>query len=673
MRNSVIHESSGLRTCALLLLVLSIMAARPSPARAQVCEIPQLQEPRCVDASIDGYKDCYRKLYDQAIPAFESMAKCSHVKAAVGVSQVLEASAALVTGTVKKALKDVDDVVDASTGAPLTCIGGLNTVQAALRPFIDDERRANDLDAFRRATYTPAHFSFFEDAVLAARQSRAACDPPLQKLRKQLVLLSELKAHHPDYCRIVRDSIKYESVSGIDDLAEWTSVDPKVHFDSFFNFFISWNSQCGYYDFSSPGQAVVRNTSCSTLTVEYKQTLGRMDGALGWVAQNRDILAVTGGAIVATIAGLAGAGSAAGPIGAAAGAVIGAVIAGIEYLMLQSDIDSFKALIAEKQQAVKDVVAANLITETEFGALITQACTPWQSIVERRTDAMIATFDFAKHLQMIDSYYTLNDSLHNWYNELFLWATTPGSGGKTFLDDVTRQDLLSQKARFDQRIFNARADQEIAAESNALTNIKGTVTQLTCANLASGQRRAIRAKLNAGVTGFNGKCEDIMEALAVQPDRPLAFAAGTVASDVVCAYRGFRNGIASLEIGNGQGAASNMRLKDASGAIVAELANISSDTDFSQIAALPGFSCASASGQPFGTSAATRLAEGTYPLRLRDNLFGVDDSKAATMRPMVQTLDSQLRLKVITCSRQLGNTAFNIPRTAEACGIPRSL
>ncbi len=673
MRNSALHDGMGLRTLGLVFVVLMVTVIHQQLADAQSCAVPLLKEPKCADGSVDGYKQCYSDLYDHnVISAFESMAKCSHVKASKGIGELLEASATLVTGVVQKALKDIDEVINAKTGSPLTCIGDLNAVRGTLQSFIDAERDARDLSAYRRSTYTPAHFSFFESTVLAARQNRAICDVPLQKIRKQLVLLSKLKAQHPDYCQILRDSAKYESVSKIDGLAEWTAMDPSIHFDAFFNFSITLNAQCGYYDFSSGGQAAVRNTSCSTLTTEYKQTLSAMDGALGWLAQNRDTIVATSTAVAATIFSLAGSGASAGPYGAAVGAVVGLIIAGIEYFTLQSDIDSLKDLIAEKQQAVRDVVAKNLITEAEFNDLATQACTPWRPAVEHRVDAMLGAFDFPKHLEMIDSYYKLSDNLHNWYNELFLWATTPGADGTSFLDSVATQDLLAQRNQFDQRIFGARADQEVAAENAALTNIKGTVTQLTCSNLPPPQRRSVRGKLNAGVNGFNGKCKDIMEALAVQLDQPVAFTDSTIASDVVCAYKGFRNGIASLEIRNGQGATSNMTVKDTSGGVVGQLSNISSATDFSQIATLPGFSCTSANGHPFGVSTGTRLAEATYPFRLQDNTFGFDEGKAATMRSAIQTLDGQLRLKVITCSRQLGNTAFNLPRTAETCGIPQS-
>src|SRR6201999_998972 len=154
-----------------------------------------------------------------------------------------------------------------------------------------------------------------------------------------------------------------------------------------------------------------------------------MDGTLGWLASNRDQISVVSGAVAGTILSLTGSGASAGPLGAVIGAAVGLVITGIEYLSLENSVDDLNNLIAEKEQALKDAVAANLITPQQFSSLETALCTPWAATVDQRAQTLLAKFDAAKHLQTIDSYYALSDSLNDWYDGLFLWAITPGPDG----------------------------------------------------------------------------------------------------------------------------------------------------------------------------------------------------------------------------------------------------
>jgi hypothetical protein len=652
-------------------MALAGLLVAQHPAAAQSCTIPTLNDNVCANAggSIDDYISCYRALYDQnVIPAFKAIATCSHAKASNGIRLGLESVATLVTDRIKHALAAIDAALNDPSGPTNTCIGDLDTIAATLQPYLDGERNAPDLDAYRRARYTPEDLTFIEGVLLTARQARAACDGPLQTIRSSLNLLSSLKASQPDYCEIMRQSASYESVSHIDALAQWTAIDPNIHFDQFFNIFISLNPQCGYYDFSGSGQATVRPSSCPTATLQYSQTLTGMDGALGWLVKNRNAIVAVSTAAATTIFSMAGYGSSAGPYGALVGLGVGLVIAGFEYISLQQSIDELNDLIASKERELEDVVAANLITEDQFADLITQLCTPWAPVVEQRVQDILAQFDVQSHLRKIDGYYTLSDQLNDWYNGLFLWAITPGQDGTSFLDVLAQEDLLAQKNQFDQRIFAARATEEVAAQKTELTNIKGTATLLVCSNLSASQKRAVRSQLNTGINGFNGKCRDTMNAVAVQPDQPVAFADTTNNSSVVCSYNGFRSDVASLEIHNGDGFASNMTLKDPAGTVLAQLVNVTSDTNFAQ-AGFPGFGCASPVLQAFGTSAGTRLAEGVYPLHIQDNLSGFRDSDASTLRTDVQTLDSQLRFKAIVCARQLG-FPFTAARTGDACGIP---
>jgi len=207
-----------------------------------------------------------------------------------------------------------------------------------------------------------------------------------------------------------------------------------------------------------------------------------------------------------------------------------------------------------------------------------------------------------------------------------------------------------------------------ASSTAAPSNNKATVTSLVCSGLTRKATLTLRNKLNVNVIGFNNKCLSVMDAVAAQPDQPVAFADGTVEPAVVCGYNGFRNDVASVEISDGDGFASNMTLKDATGAVLAQLTNVTSDTDFTQ-AGFPGFACVDPTARGFGSSADRQLAAATYPLHMQANVPGLLDSDGAGLRSSVQTLDSQLRLKVSTCARQLGITA-SIPRTADACGIP---
>jgi hypothetical protein len=651
-------------------LVATALAIAARPAAAQSCSIPPLNDDVCLNrgGTIDDYINCYRDLYEQnVIPAFAAISQCSHLKASAGIKAGLEAAGALVTGAVKTSLASIDQVISAPGSAPSTCIGDLNAAEAALRPYLEAERAAPDLDAYRRSHYTPAHLTFFADVLLAARQGRAACDAPLQSIRRSLALLSGLKAQHFDYCQILRDSASYQSVARIDALAQWTTVDPDIHFDSYFNASISLNAQCGYYDFSGGGPAAIRYESCNTLTGEYRQRLAEMDGALGWLASHRSIIVPVAAGVATTIFSAMGAGAAAGPYGAAVGAAVGLVISGLEYLSLRNAIGELNDLIANMEQQLKDTVAANLITQQEFDDLITTRCTPWRTTIDQRVQGLLQNFDVARHLATIDGYYTLSDRLNDWYSELYLWAITPGTSGTRFLDDLAQQDLLAKKNEFDQRVFAARATQEVADRKNTLTNIKATVSLLSCSNLTTGQKRIVKNQLNAGVSGFNRACTTTMDAVAVAPDEPVAFASG-VASTVVCSYNGFRNDLASLEISNGEGFASNLTLRGPGGEALVQLTNVTSNTDFSQVG-IPGFRCSSVEGQAFGTSEDARLAATTYPLRVHDNLFGFRDIDAAALRTDVQSLDGQLRFKAIVCARQMGTT-FSIPRTAAACGIP---
>jgi hypothetical protein len=657
------------RAAFALLATMSLLALERSAA-AQTCEVPQLDDDVCRDAdgSIDSYKTCYRKLYDEnVIPAVRSFAECSHARTDAALRDGLERSAALVTGAIKESLEAIEAALTAP-GGPSSCIGNQNDVDDVLRPFIEAERNAPDLDAYRRANYTGSHFTFFTELLLAVRENRAACDRPLQSIRKGLVLLSGIKAHHLDYCQILRQSADYKNVTQISSLAQWTAVDPEIDFDQYFRATVTWNSQCGYFDFSGSGAGAIRYEQCAQATVEYSQTLVELNGLSGWLVDNRAAVIATSTAAAATIASLAGYGAASGPIGAAVGAIVGIVIAAVEYITLQQELDELNDLIALKESQLRFLVAAKFITEPQFHQKLEQLCSAWEPVVEQRVQDMVGALDTQKHIRTIDDYYTLSDGLHDWYNELFLWATQPGPGGQRFIDELSELNLLAQRDEFDQRIFAVRADQEVSAQKNTLTNIKGTVSLLACSNLSAPQQRIVRSRLSAGLRNFNRTCSTTMDAIAVAPDRPVAYANSPTESDVVCAYKGFRNDVASLEVRAGQGFSADMTIRNPAGAVVAELTGITSDTDFAQIG-LPGFVCSSEEFQPFGTSAESQLAAATYPLRLGDNIFGFDDADAAALRSFTRSLDSQMRFKEVVCTRQLG-TPVTVPSTADACGIP---
>lgn len=650
------------RTLVLGIVALATSLSYSRPAAAQLCTIPPINDPTCPTNSgtIEQYMTCYRELFDDnVIPAFTAIAQCSHARAEVGIKGLLEAASAKVLQDITKSLAEIKAVLDDVNSPPNQCITALNAVDGALRDSITGEREAPDLDAYRRSRYSLASLTFFTNHLLVARENRAACDRPLQLTQKTLQHLLDLKLKHLDYCEILRQNADYESVSKIEDLGQYTSLEPAIDYGQFFNLSITINNQCGYFDAGGGGSGVTRNNQCTTGTIQYKQTLATLDGTLGWIVKHREMLAVVGLAV-----GIA----AFGPYGVLVALGIELIISVIDFVTAQMAIDDLEDMIADKKRQLEASVAANLITEDEFNAKITARCEPWQSEVEHRYQLALSPLSVQAHIERINKYYVLSDQLHDWYNELFKWATTPGPGGTRFIDEVAELDLIAQQHEFDQRIFAARADQEIASRKNTLINIKGALTLMNCGNLTPLQKSATKSRLRAGVRNFNLVCSTTMDGLAVQPDQPIAFATGTATSDVVCAYKGFRNGVVSMVISNDSDFAANLTLRGKDDVVLAQLTNITSNTDFSQVD-FPGFVCASESGQPFGTSAENQLATGTYPMRLQDNIFGFDKEDADGLRTSIQSLDSQLRFKVNTCTQQLG-APVSVPRPVDACGIP---
>jgi hypothetical protein len=697
MRPCVTSRTPQLRLFVIVALVSQLVHQRPVSAQANPrprCAVPVLNDDPCAnladdeDVSIDDYKNCYRSLYDESvIPAFRAMAQCTHDKAEHGIVTVLRGAESLTLAEAKDTFCEISKIVaphltDELCGQQLsgetrresgllTCLGNMNAAEEDLRPYIDAERTATDLDEYRANAYTPAHLTYFTNAILAARQIRADCDGLLRSLRKRLVLLSELKLSHPDYCQILRDSANYEQVSRIDALAEWTRVDPAIDFDQYYHIELVVGAQCGYYEFGDNGQFSIEHTTCDQLTVQYEQNLAEFDGVLGWIADNNYLISTVTGPAATAILSYAWLGLTAGPatgLAAVIAVVTALLISGVQYLLLQRALDSLEELIDDKEEELRNAVATNLITEEEFNSLVEQRCPPWRDIVEERFETMLARIDAPTHISNIDGFFRLSDSLYSWYNELILWATTPQQNGDRFITELAHQELLAQKHEFDQRIFGARADQEVAAVRNELSAIKGAVTLLNCSNLSTTERRNRRRQLGVAVNRFNATCSSVMAAMAAQPDAPVAFAEPGVEATVTCSYQGFRNGIATLVISEGTGFTSTMTVKGAGGETVAQLIDVSSATDFSR-AGLPGFSCSSTLGEEFGTAITNRLAAATYPLRLQDNLFGFDENDASGLRSTIQTLDSQFRLKQSVCMRQMG-TPTDIPRTAEACGLP---
>lgn len=665
-----------------------MVLVRPQPAAAQQCgapvtscQVPKLNLQLCENAgnSIDDYMSCYRDLFDcNAIPVFKTIALCSHPRAEGGLKAALEGVSSMVTGAISDSVSEIASVLPPAgppidcknpTGPIAICICNLNALDDVLGPKIAAELNAPDRDAYRR-TYTIDNFNFFTSEILAARQNRAACDGPMLTIRQKLVEFEGIKARHLDYCQLLRDNAKYADIATISNLADWTSIDPKVHYDAIFGATVTWNTQCGSFDFSNTGTTTIRYSPCAQATVEYQQTLSQLDGSvLGWIADHRAMVVTTSGAIGATIASWLGAGAgAAGIWGAVAATVVGVVISVAEWWELQSDIDDLKNMVASKEQELKDVVVANYITEDEFHGLVEQVCSGWKGVLDQRIQGMLEKLDPARHVQQIDDFYVLSDKLHNWYNALFLWATQPDAGGHRFLDDLAAQDLLRQVNDFDQRTFKARADQETAVQTNTLTNIKSKATLLSCSGIGPPQQRGVKTQLNFWIGQFNAKCNETMNALGVQPDLPIPVADANVTSDVVCAYTGFHNGLASLQIENGTGSSSNMTLRDASGAALAQFTGVTSATNFRTLS-FPGFACSSPSGLAFGTSPGLQLAAGAYVLHLRENIFGFGAADADAMRTATQNQDSQLRFKAIACTRQLG-TPNDIARTGDACGVP---
>lgn len=643
-----------------------------TPAQAQCAsEPPPLNDKVCLDIgnSIDDYKTCYALLYDKTIiPAFTHIAECSHARADATITSTLESISATVLTPISDAIASIVASLS-DTGGPGQCIDKLNAIadgmhgDDGLNAVIARERAAADqgpaaLETYRRTNYIFPNFVAYTDAILAARKNRAACSAALLAIRKNLTLFADLKIHQPDYCKKLRDGARYEDASRLQSLAQWAKVDPNIHFDQYFNASVTWNSQCGYID---GGSGAVRFTPCLQGTLQYKQTLSELDGSLiGWLSDNRNVIVAVATATAATVAGYAGAGATAGPIGAAVGAVVGAIISGINYWMLSNALDELDDLIDDKQNELKAAVNASYITEPEFFGRIDALCAGWEPKVKAEVDQLLAAFDAQSQIARIDAYFALSDKLHNWYNELFLWATT-GEPGQRFLDEAAKQKLVVQRAAFDQQLFAARTTQEMAAQENVLVNIKAVATQLSCSDPATA--RLVKTKLRVAVQGFNSACTALMSAVAQSTRDPIPFTDPAQTSDVTCGYAGFRGDVAKLEIRAGAGHSADMTLRSATGAAIAEFTGVTSDSmpDF------PGFSCSSYVG--FGTSAENALAPATYDLHAPDNFYGFGDAEGAALRSFVQTTDSGLRSKVVTCNRALG-TPVQLTRTGDACGIP---
>lgn len=642
---------------------LAGVLASAVPARA-ACNGrgPTLNDNIClgVGNSIDDYKDCYAKLYDESIiPSFEYIAQCSFSRADAAISSTLESVASGVLEPVEQAIADIVTALTKPDGAA-GCIAQLNAIGDALEPIIAAEKAAAAggpaaLETYRRTNYVFANFVSYTNAILAARKNRAACSSTLLAIRQQLGLLAELKIHQPDYCQILRDGARYEDASRVQSLAQWTKVDPNIHLDQYFNASVTWNGQCGYLD----PNGGIRSTQCLQGTLQYSQTLTDLNGSLvGWLSDNRNVIVAVATATVATVAGYAGYGASAGPIGAAVGAVVGAIISGLNYWMMTNALGELDDLIDDKEAELKQKVTDAYITEAEFYQHIDSLCAASAPQVQATVDGLLASVDPNGQIARIDAYFALSDKLHNWYNELFLWATT-GAPGQRFLDEAAKQQLLVQRDAFDQQLFDARTTQEMAVQKNVLTNVKAVATQLSCSNVSS--PRPVKLKLRVAVEAFKNACEGLMSAIALSTRDPIPFTDPAQTSDVTCGYAGFRNDIAKLQVAAGAGNSANLTLLSSTGTVIAAFTDVTSDS----VLDFPGFSCSTFGG--FGTSAASALKPGTYDLHVPDNVYGFDDSDAAALRSFAQTADSGLRSKVVTCNRQLGTTV-QLDRTGTACG-----
>ncbi len=653
-----------------LAAVVCSVAAAPRAEANQCGAVPPIDDAECdgLGDSIDAYKQCYADLYDHAvIPAFTLIAECSHPRAEGALRAGLESAASVVTGTVRTALKILEQALS-DTSPVIGCMQQMNGIGAGLAPFLAAEAAASDLPAYRRANYTYPQFIAFTNVLLAARENRATCGESLAEVKNSLQLLQQLKTSHLDYCGVLEESAKYEQISKISSLAQWTSVDPDIDWGEFFNFSISWNSHCSTFDLNS---SQTTYTPCVQGTVEYKNVLSSMDDSVaGWLSQNREtIAAVTTATVTAVLLNAGYGASTAGPIGAVVGAAVGLIISAYQYFSLRQEVEELEDLIDDKEEQLRRAVEANYITESEFNTKRSELCGGWESVIEGRIQTMLGSFNAAAHIQKIDAYFALNDKLQTWYNDLLLWALQPGSGsdGQPFLDDLAEQGLLAQRHAFDDQIFSARAVQELAVQKNNLVNQKGQVSGMTCVNLSSAQKRSVQTRLRGGINGFNLTCNALTSALAVQTS-PLTFASQPQPSDVRCEYRGFRGDIKSIEVQDGTGASATLVVKNSAGAQVATVADISSQTPRAAYS-LPGLFCSSASGAAFGTGATNELANGSYPLTLINNTYGFDAADADELRLFLKDIDKDMRVKSILCTRQLGSQV-TIPTTADVCGIP---
>jgi hypothetical protein len=674
MRPSAIEPTRRRRRLArelALVLAIVLTVATTGRAQANVCgAVPLVDDTLCDGAAdtIDGYKQCYAKLYDESvIPVFDFIARCSHPRADAALRTALESAGAVVTRTVRGALASMEAAMAAS--GPQTCMQQMNGIGAALAPYLAAEAAAPDLPAYRRASYTYSQFVAFTDLLLAARENRATCGAPLSKIRDQLRLLQQLKVSHLNYCAVLEDSAKYEDFTKLSSLAQWTRVDPNIDFGQHLEFSITWNTHCSTFDISN---AQTTYTPCAQGTFEYQNVLTAMDDSFaGWLAEHRNAISAATAATVSTIAWYAGYGSYAGPIGAAAATAVAVVIGALQYWSLREDIEELEELIDDKERELKTIVEANYITAAQFDGKRAALCGGWEAVMDQRIQSMLSALD-TRHLQKLDGYFALNDKLQRWYNDLLLWAVQPDAEGERFLDELAEQGLLAQRYQFDEALFRARAEQEMAAQENLLVNQKGALTALSCLNIPAPQKRGVQIRLRGGINSFNLSCNALTSALALATP-PLAFASSSPpapppTSDVQCDYRGFRTDVEAIEVQDGAGSSATLVVKNGAGAQVAVAANITSATPRAAYG-VPGLFCASPSGAAFGTSASTELAPGAYPLTLINNIYGFEPEDADQMRLFLKDIDEDVRVKSMICTRQLGSQT-TVPRTADACGIP---
>lgn len=252
------------------------------------------------------------------------------------------------------------------------------------------------------------------------------------------------------------------------------------------------------------------------------------------------------------------------------------------------------------------------------------------------------------HLAQIRNYFTNNDRIVDWYNDVFLFATS-GPAGNRLIDDAAKAAVLRKRDQLYSSLERIKAEVYFTRSNSQLRSIQSKIG-ISC--LQGATRSEKMRNFKSAVAEFRSECESLSSLSSASSDY-LLDARGDK-TDIRCHYLGFEPADNLSVRANVDG---SLDINVLSGdRVVLAVERASSNTIWEK-----EFYCSSDSLADFGTPSAKPISTQSQSLSYPVDVNGLSPSDFSKFKQNVKSINDTAKTAASSCARLLRATPSQQP------------